>query len=60
MDFKLDRGGAELASEAKVHFKPTASFFHFNRPFLLVMKKRGAGRPFFVVWIDNAELLVRR
>jgi hypothetical protein len=24
---------------------------------LLVLKKRGASRPFFVMWVDNAELL---
>jgi hypothetical protein len=60
MDFKLDHSGAELASEAKVFVKPTASYFHFNRPFLLIMKKRGGERPFFVVWVDNAELLMRR
>ncbi len=31
--------------------------FEFNRPFLLYIKKRGADYPFFVMWMDNAELL---
>lgn len=28
-----------------------------DRPFLIVVKKRGAKQPFFVMWVDNAELL---
>jgi hypothetical protein len=30
---------------------------HFDRPFLIYLKKRDAARPFFVMWVDNAELL---
>lgn len=55
--FKLDRSGAELASEAQVQCKPMATHFVCNGPFLIVVKKRGAERPFFVMWVDNAELL---
>jgi hypothetical protein len=55
--FKLDRSGAELASEAQVFCLPIPTHFVFNRPFLIVVKKRGAERPFFVMWVDNAELL---
>ncbi len=33
--------------------------FIFDRPFLIVVKKRGAERPFFVMWVDNAELLCK-
>jgi hypothetical protein len=58
--FKLDRSGAELASEFKAYCKPMASFYIFDRPFLLYMKKRGSDRPFFVMWIDNAELLCKQ
>jgi Serpin (serine protease inhibitor) len=60
IQFRLDRSGAELASEAKVLVKPSASYFHVNRPFLVFMKKRDAKRPFFVAWIVNAELLERK
>ena len=55
--FQLDRCGAELASEAKLHAKSTRMFLIFNRPFLLFMRKRGQEQPFFAVWVDNAELL---
>lgn len=57
IQFRMDRSGAELASEAKEYCKPSASYFHFNRPFLIIMKNRGAKQPFFVMWVDNAELL---
>ena len=57
--FKLDRSGAELSSEAKHMYAPLNRYFIFDRPFLIVMKKRGAAEPFFVMWVDNAELLCR-
>jgi hypothetical protein len=60
IQFRLDRSGAELASESKVFVKPGASFFHLNRPFLVYMKKRGGKRPFFVMWVENAELLEKK
>jgi hypothetical protein len=60
IQFRLDRSGAELASEAKVFAKPGAGFFHLNRPFLVYMKKRGSQHPFLVAWIENAELLEKK
>ena len=57
--FRLDRSGAELTSEAKVHAAPVPRHFIFDRPFLVVMKKRSAGKPFFAMWVDNAELLCK-
>jgi len=55
--FKLDRSGAELASESKEYFKPMATHFVLDHPFLIYIKKRGKEHPFFVMWVDNAELL---
>jgi hypothetical protein len=57
--FKLDRSGAEVMSEAQNVCKPMATHFICDRPFLIVVKKRGAERPFFVMWVDNAELLCK-
>ena len=58
IQFKLDRTGAELASNAVVFFNNGGpQRYHFDKPFLIVMKKRDAERPFFVMWVDNAELL---
>lgn len=58
--FHLDRSGAELTSESKIFYLNGSSShfcFDFNRPFLVLMKKRGGKEPFFVMWVDNAELL---
>ena len=55
--FRLDRSGAELRSESKAYCKPMPTCYVFDRPFLICMKKRGAARPYFVMWVDNAELL---
>jgi len=55
--FRLDRYGAMLESEATIAVSAIPRYFHFNRPFLVYMKKRGREQPFFVMWVDNAELL---
>lgn len=57
IQFRLNRSGADLKSEAGIHIKPTPMHYHFDRPFLVVMKRRDRERPYFVAWIDNAELL---
>jgi hypothetical protein len=58
--FRLDRRGAVLKSEARLAVKSAPEEFVFDRPFLVYMQKRGAAQPFFVMWVDNAELLTRR
>jgi hypothetical protein len=57
IEFKLDRTGASLRSTALLIVLSGPRRLIFNRPFLIYMKKRGAERPFFVMWVDNAELL---
>jgi len=54
---RLDRGGAELQSEAKIYMRPMPTYYLFNHPFLLYMKTRGAEMPYLAIWIENAELL---
>jgi hypothetical protein len=61
-EFRLNRKGAHLKSESYLLMKACVSIsknFIFDRPFLLYMKKRGADRPYFVMWVDNAELLAK-
>jgi hypothetical protein len=66
IQFRLDRGGAELRAEAEFAAAKAAMpsgaplQLLFDRPFLLLMKKRGASRPYFAVWIDNLEILEPR
>ena len=59
IDFRLDRSGVELEAESHLVAKCSDPNFHFDRPFLVVVKKRGAASPFFVMWVDNAELLCK-
>ncbi len=58
IEFRLDRSGAMVESESQVGVLAIPRVFAFDRPFLVYMKKRGAKQPFFVMWVDNAELLV--
>jgi hypothetical protein len=60
IDFKLDRQGAAVASESKALTKKGGFDLAFDRPFLIYMKKRGAKHPFFVMWVDNAELMIKK
>jgi hypothetical protein len=55
--FRLHRTGAELKSEAKIVTLGGMTDYVFDRPFLICLRKHGAERPYFVMWVDNAELL---
>jgi prepilin-type processing-associated H-X9-DG protein len=66
VDFSLSRTGVILKSEARIGAGGGAPpprieqprHFYFDRPFLIYVKKRGSDySPFFVMWVDNAELL---
>ncbi len=58
--FRLDRSGAALESASVYLALGMSRQFLCNRPFLIYMKKRDAKQPFFVMWVDNAELLTRK
>ena len=63
IDFALSRTGVTLKSEARIIAPPAARMpvprrLYFNRPFLVYVKKRQGGtNPFFVMWVDNVELM---
>jgi len=67
IDFALSRTGVILKSEARVAVATGAfdspriedpRYLYFDRPFLIYVKKRGPDYyPFFVMWVDNAELM---
>lgn len=59
LKFSLSRKGVSLKSEARLGGAGALPRrLHFNRPFLIYVKKRGAEySPFFVMWVDNAELM---
>jgi hypothetical protein len=59
IQFRLDRTGAMLKSEARIAVGAIPRDFICDRPFLIYLKKRDAEHPFFVMWVDNAELLTK-
>ncbi|MBN1766704.1 MAG: hypothetical protein JW860_15725 [Sedimentisphaerales bacterium] len=59
IQFQLDRSGAGLESVSCVVSASKRMHYVFDGPFLLYMKHRQSEYPFFVLWVDNAELLHR-
>lgn len=59
VQFRLDKSGAELKSEAGMGMKGGPRLFHFDRPYLITMARRGAEQPYFAMWVDNDELMAR-
>jgi len=55
--FRLDRAGADLADESTALTRAAHRRFLFDRPFLVVLRNRDSGEPYFLMWIANAELL---
>jgi hypothetical protein len=58
--FRLDKGGMELAAQAKARMKPMPTHYLVDGPFLVYAKRRDAKRPYFAAWVENAELLAKR
>lgn len=61
IDFTLERTGAHVRSWAfmatEKAAEPASQRYVLDGPFMIMMKKRECPRPFFVIWVDNAELL---
>ena len=63
--FRLDSEGAILESEAIMEAAAESaayelpSVYIFDRPFLILMRKRGESMPYFAMWVANDELLNR-
>jgi len=56
--FRLDEKGADLQSEAVADFFGSSPrMFIFREPFLVLLLRRGAERPYLALWIANAEWL---
>ena len=63
--FKLDEKGAVLRSRAQIEVRSVADpepekrmILVFNRPFLILLKRKDRPQPYFALWVDNPELLV--
>src|SRR5262249_60017912 len=57
IDFRLDERGADLETTAKGEMPKGSGDYHCTAPFLVLMRKRGKTKPFFVLRVENDELL---
>jgi hypothetical protein len=68
--FKLDERGALLKSEALLRKRPGEAspddepprptrHFICDNAFLILMLQKGQPKPYFALWVDNDELLVK-
>lgn len=62
IDFSLSKSGVVLKSKSNLGGMMGGGseprYMYFNRPFMIYIKKRlPDAKPFFAMWIDNAELL---
>ena len=56
--FRLDERGAILKSEGLAASGLSKRNLVFDKPFLILLKRREAKAPYFALWVGNAELLV--
>ncbi len=61
ISFTMDKHGAQVKSEAiePVKSAPGKYLYICDRPFLIVITKRGQSNPCFVMWVANDELLTK-
>jgi hypothetical protein len=60
IEFRLDRSGAALASHAYITTRQAISrTFSFTRPFFDLHANVWMYRTYFVMWIDNGELICK-
>ena len=63
--FKMNEKGVVLKSEAKIRMEMVSSTpvpprkFIFDKEFIIILKERKRQNPYFVMWVDNAEVLLK-
>ena len=65
--FQLDEEGVRLRSESHIAFgcaaaeppPPTRHIMVFDKPFLMLLQRRDADVPYFALWVENPELLIK-
>jgi hypothetical protein len=62
--FRLNEKGVVLKSEARtviaMGMESMPRYFIFDRPFLIYLKQKDGKYPYFAMWVDNAELMVKQ
>lgn len=65
IEFTLTEKGAELKSKAEMGMTKTAlpsnkpKNLVLDKPFLLYMKEKGNKKPYFAIWINNSDLMIK-
>ncbi|MFW5805793.1 MAG: hypothetical protein ACOCVX_04615 [Bacteroidales bacterium] len=67
IDFQLNEKGAILKSKAHIRMyrsiespvEEKAIHLLFDQPFLLMLKNRNADYPYFVVWVNNKDIMLQ-
>ena len=63
--FKLDENGVVFESYASMRISksierlPDPKYLIFDKPFLFCLKEKTGKYPYFVMWVDNAELMLK-
>lgn len=66
IEFSLTEKGAELKSKAEIGIAGAMPDISepkkliFDKPFLLYMKEKGDKNPYFAIWVDNSEIMVKQ
>ncbi len=68
ISFKLDRGGAEVQSKSEIVVSTESARkiaknpknMIFNKPFLVLLKRKDNPNPYFYSWIENSELMLEK
>lgn len=62
--FRLDKTGATLKSKAVIIATRSIArgmkVMVFDKPFMLILREKKSKNPYFVVWVDNPEILVKK
>lgn len=56
--FRLNEKGAKLKSEAEIAGGISFTNLVFDKPFLILLQRKGARNPYFAMWVGNADLLM--
>jgi hypothetical protein len=66
--FMLDEYGAKIEGQAGIEMaaaaemrqdKPIPKKLIFDKPFLVVLKRTDSPNPYFAMWVDNSELMIK-
>lgn len=63
INFDLNKDGIKLESQANsviilgVDEEPEPKIYAFDQPFLIILKRKGALTPYFLMWVQNAQFM---